>query len=243
MNDKNLLVSNESNVSTPAAFGGYLYYFHYIKGVAKYTSNFTVSTSIPSVLSETVLLLTASGASGTLGNTITNTTLIYQQVPRFYYGDAVPLSGDNGYWLLPSLPNAKVYFLQAPLKINCMGQAYMYMEIDGLNCIDETSPYNLSKFTAHTNETNGIVNSSFAKIPIPTTPISQWFDNDSGPYKYFNPPAERIRKLKERLNKMKNSQILPEIPADRSQRTEQNMRPSKKQIYKKYNFIKHTFIY
>ena len=82
MNDKNLLVSNESNVSTPAAFGGYLYYFHYIKGVAKYTSNFTVSTSIPSVLSETVLLLTASGASGTLGNTITNTTGTFEISPE-----------------------------------------------------------------------------------------------------------------------------------------------------------------
>jgi hypothetical protein len=40
------------------------------------------------------------------------------------------------------------------------------------------------------------VNSAFAKIPIPTTPISQWFDNDMGPYKYWNPPAERISKLK-----------------------------------------------
>jgi hypothetical protein len=73
------------------------------------------------------------------------------------------------------------------------------MEIAGLNCIDETSPWNLSEFTAHTNKTNGIVNSSFAKIPIPTTPISQWFDNDMEPYKFFNPPAERIRKLNIRL--------------------------------------------
>jgi hypothetical protein len=73
------------------------------------------------------------------------------------------------------------------------------MEIAGLNCIDETSPWNLSEFTAHTNETNGIVNSSFAKIAIPTTPISQWFDEETAPYKYFNPPAERIRKLNIRL--------------------------------------------
>ena len=77
-----------------------------------------------------------------------------------------------------------------------MGPAYIYMEVDGLNCIDETSPFNISKFTSQTNATNGIVNSSFAKIPVPTTPLSQWFDNDMGPYKYFNPPAERMRKLK-----------------------------------------------
>jgi hypothetical protein len=119
-------------------------------------------------------------------------------VPRFYYGD-VTGTGDNGYWLLPVLPQATVYYLQAPLKINFMGPAYIYMEIEGLNCIDETIPYNLSTFTATTNQTNGVCNSAFAKIPVPTTPISQWFDDDMGPYKYFNPPAERIRKLKIKL--------------------------------------------
>jgi hypothetical protein len=70
------------------------------------------------------------------------------------------------------------------------------MEIDGWNCIDETSPYSLSLYTSTNNQTNGIVNSSFAKIPVPTTQISQWFDNDMGPYKYWNPPAERISKIK-----------------------------------------------
>jgi hypothetical protein len=71
------------------------------------------------------------------------------------------------------------------------------MEMDGQNLIDETAPYNISAFTLTTNQTNGIVNSAFAKLAIPTTPISQWFDaSDGGPYKYFNPPAERIRKLK-----------------------------------------------
>jgi hypothetical protein len=127
-----------------------------------------------------------------------NSSLLFQKVPRFYYGDVTD-SGDNGYWLLPGAPGASVYFLQAPLKINFMGPAYFYMEIDGLNCIDETVPWNLSKYTTHTNNTNGIVNSSFAKIAVPTTPIAQWFDEETAPYKYFNPPAERIRKLNIKL--------------------------------------------
>ena len=124
---------------------------------------------------------------------------IVEGVPRFFYGDVYP--GDNGYWLVPVLPDAVVYFLEAPSKINFMGPAYIYLDIDGLNCIDETSPYKLSQFTAQTNETNGQVNSSFAKIAVPTTPISQWFDKSLGqePFKYFNPPAERIRKLKCKL--------------------------------------------
>ena len=39
-----------------------------------------------------------------------------------------------------------------------------------------------------------------AKIAIPTLPISQWFDvNGGGPYKYWNPPAERLSKIKVKL--------------------------------------------
>jgi hypothetical protein len=115
--------------------------------------------------------------------------------PRFYYGDVN--YGDDGYWLLPNklLVGSQVYFLACPAKINLMGPAYIYMEIAGLNNIDETSPYDLTKFTQETNETNGRVNSAFAKMAIPTTPLSQWFDRDSIPYKYFNPPADRIRRL------------------------------------------------
>jgi hypothetical protein len=116
--------------------------------------------------------------------------------PRFYYGDVFP--GDQGYWLLPNpdLPGSQVNWVESTYKINLMGPAYFYIELEGQNCIDETSPYNVSTFTTQTNQTNGIVNSSFAKIAIPTTPISQWFDRESLPYKEYMPPAERIRKLK-----------------------------------------------
>jgi len=154
---------------------------------------------LPSYLGFTRCPTYALNADDTLINdTSGNSALLNQKTPRFYYGD-VTGSGDNGYWLLPGAPGASVYFAEAPFKISFMGPAYMYMEIEGLNCIDETSPWNLSTFTARTNQTNGIVNSSFAKIAVPTTPISQWFDEDTAPYKYFNPPAERIRKLNIRL--------------------------------------------
>jgi len=131
----------------------------------------------------------------------TNTS-IYNSifVPRFYYGNALN-PGDNGFWLLPNpnYTNSQVYWIESPYKINIMGPSQMYMEIDGNNCIDETSPFNLSTFTLTTNQTNGIVNSSFARIPIPTTPLSQWFDKDRAPYKFYYPPAERMRKFHIRL--------------------------------------------
>ena len=117
-------------------------------------------------------------------------------VPRFYYGDAVPGSGDDGYWLKPSAQGASVYFLEAPYKISFMGPDHIYMEVDGMNCIDETSPWNISDYTIHNNQTNSVVRSSFAKIPLPSTPISQFYDRDAISYKYWNPPAERISKLK-----------------------------------------------
>jgi hypothetical protein len=117
--------------------------------------------------------------------------------PRFYYGDALT-SGDNGYWLQPDpqYQTQTVYYLEAPAKINLMGNAYFYIEIAGLNNIDETSPYSLTPFTRTTNETNGIHNAAFAKIGVTTTPISQWYDSNTEAVKIFNPPAERIRRLK-----------------------------------------------
>jgi len=120
-------------------------------------------------------------------------------VPRFYYGDVTP--GDNGFWLLPNtdLPGCKVNWIEAFFKINLMGEAYIYMEIAQQNCIDETQPYNVSQFTLQTNQTNSIVNSSFAKMALASTPLSQLFDRESAPYKFYYPPAERIRKLRIKL--------------------------------------------
>jgi len=117
-------------------------------------------------------------------------------VPRFYFGDWK--AGDQGYWLLPNsnYPGSVVNWIQCRSKINLMGQSYIYMEIENQNCIDETEPYSVTPYSLTTNTGNSVVNSAFAKISIPTTPISQWFDKDSGPYKFYYPPAERISKLK-----------------------------------------------
>lgn len=46
----------------------------------------------------------------------------------------------------------------------------------------------------------------------------------------------RIKRLKERLGKLKNADVLPEIPADKSPRKEQKIRSVRKTIYKKFNY-------
>jgi hypothetical protein len=121
--------------------------------------------------------------------------------PRFYYGDS-NIPGDNGFWLIPDTQylggnsSIPVYYLEAPYKINLMGPSHFYIEIEGMNTIDETIPFAVNRFTTTTNGTTGVVKSAFAKIPVTTTPISQWYDNYQTPVKIYNPPAERIRKLK-----------------------------------------------
>ena len=119
---------------------------------------------------------------------------------RFYYGDVLS-KDDNGYWIEPNpeLVGSSVYFIVAPFKLNLMGFSHFYMEIAGMNALDETIPYAVSGLTRHTNETNGIVKSAFAKIPVPVVPLAQWFDYDSRVFKIYNPPAERIRKLSIRI--------------------------------------------
>lgn len=119
---------------------------------------------------------------------------------RFYYGDAL-VPGDDGYWLLPdpNLPGSTPTYLKAPYKVNLLGESYFYMEIDNLNNMDETIPYTPNHFTRHTNETNGIVNSCFAKIPVNNGEVEKINDNTMNSYMLFQPPAERIRKLKLRL--------------------------------------------
>lgn len=120
-------------------------------------------------------------------------------VPRFFYGDVEP--GDDGYWLLPESVGTPVYWVESPHKVNLMGPSHMYLELEGMNCIDETYPFSLAPVVprVNTNGTNGKVNGSFAKIPIPTTPITQWFDKGCPSFKWYLPAAERIRRLKVRM--------------------------------------------
>ncbi len=119
---------------------------------------------------------------------------------RFYYGSV--FNNDEGYWVdkNPDLKNASVHYIESPIKINLQGPNCFYIELDKQNYIDETSPYTLNKFTQTTNITTGEVNSSFAVIYFNNLSQNyQWSNNDSQPIKYYNPPAERIRKFKFRI--------------------------------------------
>jgi len=137
---------------------------------------------------------------------ISTNYIVCNNYVRFYYDDIITTL-PNGYWLIPPyefgtttfLTGAIVQYIAAPYKINIFGPSHIYMEVTKFNVIDETQPFNISKFTLTTNETNGIVNSSFAKIPVVSTPLSQYYDGPSPAYKFFDPPIDRIRRLRFKL--------------------------------------------
>jgi hypothetical protein len=143
-----------------------------------------------------------TGLPGRLGFTRCNSEsikVIDNDEVRFYYGNAKNI-GDDGYWLLPdpALIGSSCYFVEPPFKINIYQRLAFYIDIQLLNCIDEIAPYNVSMFTLQNNQSNGIVNGAFAKISsqnFANNNITNFFEYSGIPFKYFDPPAERIRKL------------------------------------------------
>jgi hypothetical protein len=93
-------------------------------------------------------------------------------------------------------------------KSSLAGPTHFYMEISGMNNMDETMPFSLDSFHKHTNETNGIVNSCFAKIPILTNESMTWYNERSESYMLYNPPAEKIRRLRIRMRHHTNRLVL-----------------------------------
>ena len=114
---------------------------------------------------------------------------------RFFYGDVV--TGDNGYWLSPNtdLPGCYAWYIEAPLKINILGEAYIYLLIDGWNNIDVTYPFNEDQYTMQTNQTNGAVEYAFGKIPVGSTPVSLSYCSGFFNPKVYDPPINKIRKV------------------------------------------------
>jgi hypothetical protein len=77
-----LVIGNESIPINSAAFGGYITYFTWLKGVALYTADFTVSNTYPPSTYNYILYLQAGNFDGSLGNTVENNNVeTIQMVP------------------------------------------------------------------------------------------------------------------------------------------------------------------
>lgn len=148
------------------------------------------------------------GLPAYLGMTKTD-TLAYPNVspPRFGYGDT-PTS-TNGYWLMPNLPSsgatlATTYSFAPPYAYNLKGAPCFYMEIEGINWIDETTESRLTFKSNNTSSTGGRVNAAFAKILIQSLWVDgngriAYYDKNLGGAFIANPPLERLNRLHVRL--------------------------------------------
>lgn len=119
-----LIISNESTLSNSAAFGGYITYFSWVKGVSLYNADFTVPTNYPTLTANYVLLLSANGFDGTLGATVVNNNV--SNVPNVPEGvlSEPTNSGGNGssanllnMWNIRPLftDNSRVYYERGSL--------------------------------------------------------------------------------------------------------------------------------
>lgn len=77
---------------------------------------------------------------------------------------------------------------------------HIYLDIETLNCGDETKPFTNNEFTRVTNQGNGAANSFLGRISLFSIGNSNYASSNGGseaqPISYFNPPLERLRKLK-----------------------------------------------
>lgn len=84
-----LRIGNESSASTGAGFGGNITNFHWVKGTAKYTANFTPSTTPLTAVSNSKLLLRATDSgslltdSSGLGKTVSNNNVTWSSSTPF----------------------------------------------------------------------------------------------------------------------------------------------------------------
>ena len=159
-----------------------------------------------------------------LGFTRVNTTSdVLPADAKFYYKSSAK-------WLTSTVLGGTSNYIVADYKLNLNGPSHFYVEIAGMNNMDETMPKKTIRYTTdnskesvcksnepvckktlktndNTNESNGIVNSCFAKIPVPIKSDTDWFNTNSDAYMLYNPPAEKIRRLRIRIRYHNNSSV------------------------------------
>jgi hypothetical protein len=94
--------------------------------------------------------------------------------------------------------NSSIYIITPYNQVNIRGDAYYYMEIDGLNMIDELLPYKNNAYTITNGTTTGLINSLFAKRTI-LQGRSDQFQEGRGEEKTFTPPLRRMNKISVRI--------------------------------------------
>lgn len=102
----------------------------------------------------------------------------------------------NGF---PNSADISSSYIKAPLTAKLNGEQCFYVEIEKYNDYNELKPYTSLTNSLYNNDYNGNVNAAFAKIPVVSTPNSEFRVSENDllqNFSQFNPPLERITKLK-----------------------------------------------
>jgi len=130
-----------------------------------------------------------------------NTYTSADPIPAFYYYDK--LTEPNSYnpfhrATTAGFATSSIYVLTPCNQMNMEGDVYYYMEIDGLNMIDELLPYKNNAYAVTNGTTTGLINSIFAKRMI-LTDRSDRCNIGQGEEKTFTPPLRRMNKVSIRV--------------------------------------------
>ena len=130
-------------------------------------------------------------------NTYTST----DPIPAFYYYDK--LAEPNSYnpfhrATTTGFATSSIYVLTPCNQMNMESDVYYYMELDGLNMIDELIPYKNDAYTVTNGTTTGIINSLFAKRMI-LVDRSERYNVGQGEEKTFTPALRRMNKVSVRI--------------------------------------------
>jgi len=125
-----------------------------------------------------------------------------QPLPTFYYYDkntSPDMYNPFQHETTSGFQDLSIYTLTPCNQINIEGEAYYYMEIDGINMIDELLPYKNDAYAVTNGTTTGIINSIFAKRLIFETGRGDIYKEEDGEVKTFTPPLRRINKVSIRI--------------------------------------------
>ena len=101
----------------------------------------------------------------------------------------------NGF---PHSSDVSSLYIKAPYTAKLNGEQCFYIEVEKYNDYDEIKPYTSLTNSLYNNDYNGNVKAAFAKIPIVSTPNSEFRVSENDllqNFSQFNRPLERITKL------------------------------------------------
>ena len=90
--------------------------------------------------------------------------------------------------------DSDIFIITPCNNINIEPELYYYMEIDGMNMIDELHPYKNNAYAVTNGRTTGVINSLFARRTVRSS-VTDQYKEGKGEIKTFTQPLRRMNKI------------------------------------------------